>query len=143
MNFPAFGKIEKGQDYIERPSVYAVIFDDNGRFALCVVRQRLFLPGGGIDKDENDEQALLREVKEETGLLVEIGQEIGRADEYVHALNEGYFKKMGTFYLAKFIAQAGDGETDHQLIWLAAEEITLPWGHGSHKWAFERAAHRS
>lgn len=54
-----------------RPSVRAIIFRDgklalvhNGKFDYYM------FPGGGIEEGESHEQALIREVKEESGLVV-------------------------------------------------------------------------
>ncbi|MGH8938127.1 MAG: NUDIX hydrolase [Actinomycetes bacterium] len=57
--------------------VGAVVFDHTGRLLLVrrlhePGRGRWSLPGGRIEVSENDHQAVLREVAEETGLDVEI-----------------------------------------------------------------------
>ena len=58
---------------VERPSVYAVIMRKRkGRREIVMIRgsknRRLTLPGGAIEKGEERESALKREVWEETGL---------------------------------------------------------------------------
>jgi ADP-ribose pyrophosphatase YjhB (NUDIX family) len=65
------------------PCVGAVVLDDEGRL-LLVRRARppgeglWSLPGGRIEPGESAEEALAREVAEETGLLVRVGPPVGR-----------------------------------------------------------------
>lgn len=55
----------------KRPSVRGII-RNNGRLAMVYSEKYHYykLPGGGIEDKETHEEALLREVKEETGLTV-------------------------------------------------------------------------
>jgi mutator protein MutT len=65
--------------------VGAVILDDEGRL-LCVKRGRApamgrwSLPGGRIEAGETAAEAVAREVFEETGLQVQVGDLIGHVD---------------------------------------------------------------
>ena len=74
------------------------------------------LPGGKVDPGESDEQALVREIAEELGVAVRIGDRIG--DTY----------PLGADYeLHVYLAEIVDGEPepleDHdQLRWLDAGE---------------------
>jgi 8-oxo-dGTP diphosphatase len=67
------------------PCVGAVIMDRDGR--LLLIRRGhepgaglWSLPGGRIEPGETDEQAVAREVREETGLIVDCGGLLGRAE---------------------------------------------------------------
>lgn len=55
-----------------RPSARGIIFDDCGRIALVYSQKEKYykFPGGGIHEEENKKEALIREVREETGLVV-------------------------------------------------------------------------
>ncbi|MBI5135510.1 NUDIX domain-containing protein [Candidatus Uhrbacteria bacterium] len=77
-----------------RPSVYGVIID-NGKILLSKQWGGYDFPGGGVEIGETISQALQREVKEETGLEVEVGHLITAdtsfykqwdADRYFHAV---------------------------------------------------------
>ena len=56
-------------DYITREAARAVLLSDSGQIFLMNVRLHGYhkLPGGGIDEDENVEEALARELMEEVG----------------------------------------------------------------------------
>ena len=59
-----------------RVAVAAMIFDDKGYILLCEHTYRKFhpwgLPGGGLEYGENPEDGVRREVREETGLDVQV-----------------------------------------------------------------------
>jgi len=63
----------------QRLAAYALIVDGSGRVLLARqpdgrrYRGRWSLPGGGVDHGEHPEQAVIREVREETGVDVRVG----------------------------------------------------------------------
>lgn len=66
-------------EYHVRVAAYAVVFDAAGRMLLSWYNGQgrgvpcWTLPGGGVDLDETPEEGVVREVREETGLDVEVG----------------------------------------------------------------------
>lgn len=79
-------RTERSRVDTERPRVdrtrvaaYAICRDDEGRILLCHIAPSVgvgdvwTLPGGGIDFGEPPATAARREVEEETGLVVELG----------------------------------------------------------------------
>ena len=56
-----FGTPKPGQNYIDRPGVYGFLRNDSGLVAVVETSTGVFLPGGGVDPGENEEQALRRE----------------------------------------------------------------------------------
>ena len=64
------------------PCVGAVIFDPEGR--LCLVRRAnepskgtWAFPGGRVEPDETSEEAIIREVMEETGWRIAVTRQLG------------------------------------------------------------------
>ena len=68
-------KLIPKEKIVFRPSAYAIIVN-HGKMLLVNTRStgKYFFPGGGIEVGESMEAALQREVKEETGLEIEIGE---------------------------------------------------------------------
>ena len=62
------------EDLILRPAAYAIIIQD-ARILLMQLRHtgKFHLPGGGVHTGEHISDTLKREVKEETGLDIEVG----------------------------------------------------------------------
>ena len=59
--------------------VFGIIKDDKNRVLFCLRNDYDLwnLPGGGLENDESPWQGVIREVKEETGLTVEVVRLIG------------------------------------------------------------------
>jgi predicted kinase/diadenosine tetraphosphatase ApaH/serine/threonine PP2A family protein phosphatase/8-oxo-dGTP pyrophosphatase MutT (NUDIX family) len=132
-----FGEKTPEVEYVSRPSAYAVVRNDAGRVAVVRTPVGAYLPGGGLVDNETAEVGMLRELREEAGLEVNVKSRLGEATEYVDAGEEGFFAKQGTFYLAQFVNASGEGE--HALEWLSPEDALAEMRHASHRWAIEKA----
>src|SRR5215472_12262220 len=80
---PVFGVRNLDLPQKTRPCAYAVI--TNSQELVAGVREssgRLFLPGGGMEPSETPIQAVHREVREELGCRVKIGECLGQALMY-------------------------------------------------------------
>lgn len=62
-------KIEE-TEYKDRVGAYAVIFDSNRRIAVIQTSRDYFMPGGGIENNETQEECIKNERMEEVGLSV-------------------------------------------------------------------------
>ena len=64
----------------QRIAAYGVVRDDEGRLLLAraapylTLRGRWFLPGGGVLHGESPADSLRREIEEESGLMVKVGE---------------------------------------------------------------------
>ncbi len=128
MMMKTFGKKEIGVDYFVRKGAYAVIFKDQDRKEIGLIRangQQYFLPGGGIENGETVKQALDREMLEETGYTIKNDHSLCRAQRYFMStwpitrpmLSYGYF----------FLAQLDQKvqkptEKDNFFEWIAVDD---------------------
>ena len=73
-NYARRVRAKVGNDFLLMPSVTALVFDERRRVLLVRPSHRESVwvaPGGAVDPDEQPQDAVVREVWEETGLLVE------------------------------------------------------------------------
>lgn len=83
-------KKRKKVDFRLRTAARAVLIDNENNIALLFVSKHKYhkLPGGGVERNEKIEDALKREVLEETGHHLEIGKEIGIITEQKNSMKE-------------------------------------------------------
>jgi ADP-ribose pyrophosphatase YjhB (NUDIX family) len=81
------------EKFIFRPSVYGVVID-NKKVVLLKNKSngKFWFPGGGIELGERIEDALKREILEETGLNIKVGEMIFFKENffYYQPLDEAY-----------------------------------------------------
>lgn len=138
-DIPEFGNRVDGADYVLRPGGYVVVLNEVGKIAVVSTLKGCFLPGGGQEAAETIEQTAVRETLEECGLHVEITGSLGTADELVSAASRySYYRKRCTFFSARLISVAGNGEDDHQLVWMTLSDVAARLTHESQIWAVNR-----
>ena len=74
----AFGAPVAGKTYMDRAAAFGIAENSLGQIALAQVTKPgkapyFDLPGGAVDGDETEREAVVREFGEETGLVVEAG----------------------------------------------------------------------
>jgi len=110
-----------------REASRAVLFDEDNNIPLLFVSRHNYhkLPGGGIEPEEDKEQALIREVLEEVGSSIEVSGEVGKVIEY---RTECDLKQISYCYFGRIISK---GDTDFSkrelnqgftLIWVPIDE---------------------
>ncbi len=90
--------------HIDRRASRGVLLSSDGRVALMYTRRLHFfkLPGGGVKRGESDEQALHREILEETGYKCRVIQKLGTVEE--HKVKRGY-RQISSAYVAQAVGQ--------------------------------------
>jgi 8-oxo-dGTP diphosphatase len=138
---PQFGVPEPGVGYRDRPAAFGVL-EQGGKIALVRVTKPgkapwLDLPGGAREAGESDEQAMIREFGEETGLAVRAGALITRADQRFRMEDDEPVNNRSAIFRAVFERDAPEQkiEDDHELVWLDAGEAMARVRHDSHAWA--------
>jgi 8-oxo-dGTP diphosphatase len=134
-----FGQTQTGLTYCERATVFGLCA--RGEKEIAIVRigrdaeTEYDLPGGGVEADEDEAAALMREFQEETGLTVWPTRVIGRAGQYWVCRGEPR-NNLATFYEVELSAADGEPvEPDHALIWMAPGEALAKVRHEAHAWA--------
>ena len=138
---PQFGLQRPELSYRDRPSAYGIARRE-GLIALVFVtladREPFFdLPGGGIDPGESEAEALIREFGEETGLVVQTGRLITRADQFMISAHEEPFNSRGAIFEVEIVGEDPDlkVEDNHQTVWLDPRAAVIALRHDSHAWA--------
>jgi 8-oxo-dGTP diphosphatase len=118
-----FGDSPKsGVDYKVRPGAYAVLPRD-GRLLLTFQEEpepEMQLPGGGIDPGESPQQALHREVFEETGWTIAAPRRAGAFRRFVYMPEyDLWANKLCIIYVARPVRQLGPpSEPGHSALWV-------------------------
>jgi 8-oxo-dGTP diphosphatase len=135
-----FGTAEPGLDYKVRPTAFGLVF--HGGKLACVRVDRgensyYDLPGGAIDGAETEEQALVREFVEETGLAVRPFARIAEAAQFFRKSDGEPINNLGGFWIAEHLAHdpAAKVEDDHELVWLHPHTAVAELRHDAHAWA--------
>lgn len=135
-----FGEPDPALDYADRPTAFGLVLHD-GKLA-CVRVDRgeggyFDLPGGAIDGDETEEQALVREFVEETGMTVRPVARIAAAAQYFRKSDGTPVNNRGGFWIAEQLSldPSAKVEDDHQLVWLPPHAALAELRHDAHAWA--------
>ena len=135
-----FGTAEPCLGYRPRPTAFGLVVCD--RKLACVRVDRgegsyFDLPGGAVDGDETEEQAVVREFLEETGMTVRPLARIAEASQYFRKSDGEPINNMGGFWIAEQLSldPAAKVEVDHDLVWLDPYEALAQLRHDAHAWA--------
>ena len=132
-----FGIPLRDRTYVLRPGAYGVLADSLSRILVIEASVGTFyLPGGGIESNETAEQAVVREIMEETGLEVSCGRQFAAAAQFVHCLDEpnGY-KKTCSFFLVEQVYDPNQTQGEYRTHWLDLEQAQGAVLEDAHKWA--------
>lgn len=118
-----------GTNYELRKSARAILINDRGEMATQYLNTYAYhkLPGGGVERGENIEQALRREVLEEVGCDCKISQELGIVIEYRNKykllhISYGFVAMVvGEIGLSKL--EEGEIEEKQETLWLSPKTV--------------------
>lgn len=140
-----FGDRMDGTDYRSRQAVYALIFSEDNKIAIIKSGNRYFLPGGGIEEGETQQECLIRECTEEIGYDIEVKEYIGCASQYLVSFKTNeHMHLTGYFYAAQLLRPNYQKiEPDHDLEWLRPEEAINKMYVEFQAWAIQRITDRN
>jgi 8-oxo-dGTP diphosphatase len=137
-----FGIKEENIDYKQRVGCYGIIFNkDRTKVGIINIKDRYFLPGGGMEGNENHFECLKREVWEEMGYNIKICEYIGEAQKYFYSQHYStHYLGIGHFYKCELGEKLGDPiEEDHIFEMLEIQEAMEKLVHDHQCWAIKRA----
>lgn len=131
-----FGARQEGIAYLEREGAYGIAFKD-GHVLIEKARLGYFLPGGGIEEGESPEEALVREMLEETGYELASHRLVGTAIEYT-----GDWRNHGYYFLVELGAKGKPTYADGHVMpveWTPLAEAKEHMHLRAQEWAIEQA----
>lgn len=136
----AFGQAEPGVEYRQRPCAFGLVEKDGRIACVKVDRGEVFyfdLPGGAIDGDETEQEALAREFVEETGLAVTARRRIGQTSQVFRRSTGEAVRNLAGVWIASLEGEnpAAKIEDDHELVWLDPLDAVARLRHEAHAWA--------
>lgn len=138
-----FGLKRPGLDYAHRPATFGLAQRDG--LLACVRVERgeasyFDLPGGAVDGEETEPQALAREFLEETGLAVRPRDRILEAAQYFQRTDGAAVNNVGGFWIVDVVGYDPDArcEDDHALVWLEPAMLLYSLRHEAHAFAVLR-----
>lgn len=135
-----FGACNPALDYRHRATAFGIVERDG--LIACVRVERAAgsyfdLPGGAVDGEESEVQALVREFVEETGLTVAPLNRIAEAGQFFRKSTGEAVNNVGGYWTASVVAENPDAkcEDDHTLVWLEPTYALSRLRHDAHAWA--------
>ncbi len=119
---------EEAQSFEHRVAARTVLFNDDGTIALLFVRADGYhkLPGGGVEAGETIRDGLVREVREEVGCGIAVGDEIGTVLEYCGGTKT--LQESHTFFgtvagdMGEPAFDAFERERGFELVWVTLDD---------------------
>ena len=135
-----FGTAASGLDYRLRATAFGLVVQDSRLACVRVDRGEgsyFDLPGGAVDGDETEEQAVVREFLEETGMHVRPLSRIAEASQYFRKSDGEPINNTGGFWTVEHLSldPAAKVEADHQLVWIDPHQALAELRHDAHAWA--------
>lgn len=129
-----------GIDYLERPGAYGLVMRD-GQILVIETAAGHFLPGGGTDDGELPDDALHRELLEETGLSVDRMVVLGTARQYVIDSSTGIgYNKIETFFRVTSVEwRTQPMERDHITRWMSIADALSSLREPAQAWAVQQS----
>lgn len=118
-----------------RTGAYGILTDDTGRVLMQRTRPHSdvpdswWLPGGGVDHGEHPADAVVRELREETGLDVEVTALRTAATQLIELRPDWRYHKVAFVYDVKavggrFKTAVGESSDDSDNVWIDPSELT-------------------
>jgi len=138
----AFGALVAGKSYKDRAAAFGIAENSLGQIALAQVTKPgkapyFDLPGGAVDGDETEAQAVVREFGEETGLVVEAGALVETVSQLFLKSDGQPVRNFGGIYVVQVTGETPSlkVEDDHKLVWLDPRDAVVALRHDAHAWA--------